>query len=195
MQAGTPLPDKPVVLTFDDGNRSDFSLLYPLLEKYDMCAVLSIIGQATDKFTKEQTENPKATYPNMTWQQVKELHESGRCEIQSHGYDVHGKNGAGKRNGESAEIYHARLLQDLRKLHDRCETELEWSPTTFTYPLGVVSKGAQAVLNEMGFVASLSCQEGINTLRQGEPDGLWLMKRVNRAAGRSAETILQKLGQ
>lgn len=187
---GVPLPAKPVMLTFDDGNTSDVTYVLPLLEKYDMRAVFSVIGEAADKYTAQRAENPRAKFPNMTWCEIKRLHESGRGEIQSHGYNVHGKNGAGIRRGESDAAYHARLLADLQKLQERCQAELGEVPTTFTYPLGIFSAGTQAVLEELGFVASLSCQEGDNVLKPGERGKLFRLHRVNRPARRGIGELL-----
>jgi len=193
VEKGKKLPENPIVLTFDDGNTSDYTYLYPLLQEFDMKAVICIMGAATDNFTAEQAKNPKAKHPHMTWDQVKELHKSGHFEVQSHGYDVHGRNGAGKQLRESAEAYHQRLLADLKKMQDLCEEHLGVRPSTFCYPLGVISKGSQEVLEEIGFVASLSCQEGMNTLKRGEMECLVKLNRVNRANGRSIGGILEKL--
>ncbi|MCL2361720.1 MAG: polysaccharide deacetylase family protein [Defluviitaleaceae bacterium] len=193
VEEGKPLPNKPIVLTFDDGNSSDHQYLLPLLKEFDMKAVSSIIGVTTDKITRQHAENPDGRYPNMTWGQVVELHESGAIEIQSHGFDLHGKAGAGKRRGESVDAYHQRLMTDLRKLDDRCNEHLGYRPNTFCYPYGIISKDSQAVLEELGYKASLSCEERINIIRQGEKGDLFKLNRVNRASGRSVENILNML--
>ncbi|MCL2364568.1 MAG: polysaccharide deacetylase family protein [Defluviitaleaceae bacterium] len=191
--AGTSLPDKPILLTFDDGNSADLLLVLPLLEKYDARAVFSIIGEAADRFTQQKTDNPKAKFPNLTWCEIKTLHESGRAEIQSHGYDVHGKYGAGIRRGEGADAYHARLAADLKKLQALCQEHIGFELTTFTYPLGIFSPGTQAVLEEVGFVASLSCQEGRNVLTVGKPQDLFRLNRSNRPANRPIGTLLESI--
>ena len=190
VERGKRLPKKPIVLTFDDGNSSDYNYLLPLLQKHDMKAVLAIIGEATDRCTTYMDKNPKSKAPNMTWYQVKELHKSGHCEIQSHGYNVHGKGGSGKRRSESAEAYHTRLTADLKKLQDACETHLEWVPNTFIYPLGIVGKGSRQIIESLGMVASLGCEEGINIVQQGDKDCLFNMHRYNRPSGKSVEDIL-----
>jgi peptidoglycan/xylan/chitin deacetylase (PgdA/CDA1 family) len=193
VQRGKKLPKKPVVLTFDDGNTGDLNYVLPLLEKYDMKAVFSVIGEAAERFTKEQAAKPNAKFPNLTWPQIKEMHDSGLCEIQSHGYNLHGRGGAGKRGGEATAVYHARLRADLQRLQSLCHEHLEFTPTTFTYPLGVIHKDAQAVLEELGFVATLSCQEGMNRLIQGDPKCLMRLKRSNRPSGKPIRVLLDAL--
>jgi len=185
------LPAKPIMLTFDDGNTGDYDYLLPLLKQYDMKAVVAFIGSAADKYTPLAEKNPKAKYPNMTWGQIRELHESGHVEIQSHSYDLHGKNGSGKRKNESPEAYHARLLADLKKFQDACKENLDYEPTAFIYPLGVVSDGSRQVLEELGMVASFSCEEGMNFI--SPEDKLFKLKRVNRPSKRSVSDILGHL--
>jgi len=190
---GKSLPKNPIVLTFDDGNSSDYKYLFPLLKEYEMKAVISIMGNVTDKITSQYDKNPKEKYPNLTWAQVQEMHESGMVEVQSHGYDVHGKAGSGKQKRESDAAYHQRLKADLQKLQDLCQQHLGAEPTTFCYPYGIISKGSHAVLEEMGFAASLSCQEGINIIKQGDKACLLKLNRVNRASGRAVSGILEGL--
>jgi len=190
---GTPLPPNPIMLTFDDGNYSDFEYLLPLLREFDKKAVVAIISGAADKYTKMEAENPKGRYPNLSWPQVKLLHESGHVEIQNHSHDLHGKNGSGKRKGETAEAYYSRLFADLKKMQDGCKSNLNgYSPTAFVYPLGVIGEGSQDVLTELGLRGSFSCQEGINVIRQGDRDCLFLLKRTNRPSGRGIENIAKK---
>lgn len=190
VENGVALPQKPIVLTFDDGNTSDHSFLLPLLEKYDMRAVIAIIGDATDKYTAER---PEGKYPNLTWRQVKELHESGYVEVQSHGYNIHGKLGGGKRKGETAEAYQSRLIQDLQKLQDLCKQHLDYMPNTFIYPLGIVSEGSRAVLENIGILASLGCEEGVNVLQYNNRNCLFQMHRYNRPSGESVASIIARV--
>jgi len=193
VEKGKGLPKNPIVLTFDDGNSSDYQYLFPLLKEYDMKAVISIIGKVVDEYTEDNAKNPARKYPNLTWPQIKEMHDSGLVEVQSHGYDLHGSAGSGKLKRESAEAYRRRLSADLTKLQNRCDEQLGAKPNTFCYPLGVISKGSQAVLEELGFVASLSCQEGVNTIKQGEKECLFKLNRYNRPSGRSVEEILERI--
>ena len=44
VRKGEPLPEKPVMITFDDGYRSNYTLAYPILQKYSMKATIFAIG-------------------------------------------------------------------------------------------------------------------------------------------------------
>ena len=65
----SPLPEKPIVLTFDDGHYNNYGYLFPLLEKYDMKAVISIVGSYTDKFT--ETDEANLNYSYLRWKDIK----------------------------------------------------------------------------------------------------------------------------
>jgi len=184
------LPEKSIVLTFDDGRYSDYDYLLPLLEKYDMKAVLSVVGEFTDENTEWEYSGTK---PHLTWAQIEELYGSKRVEIQNHSYHSHDGLGCGRRRGEPMEAYQARLRKDLSKLQETLEQKIGRKPTTFTYPLGKISDGSDEVLKELGFKASLSCGEGVNVLVQGEPDGLFRLKRNIRRNGQPVSSILKKL--
>ena len=79
VQQGTPLPEKPVMITFDDGYYNNYLNAYPLLQKYQMKAVISIIVGETDKYS-ELDEN-KENYSHITWDMINEMMESGLEEV------------------------------------------------------------------------------------------------------------------
>jgi len=65
--------DKPILLTFDDGYVCNYTTLYPLLQKYQMKATISIV---TSSIGNRPT--------SMTREMVRELADSGLVSIQSH---------------------------------------------------------------------------------------------------------------
>ena len=191
---GINLPEKPVMLTFDDGNFSLDKYALPLLEKYDMKIVASIIGAETDKYTAEAQESGHKGYtPHLTWEQISKLATSGRFEIQNHSYDLHKGSGAKKRKGQSVEDYKEWLASDLRKLQDRLPEITEKPPTTFCYPFGAISSISDDALKSIGFYASLSCEERVNTVTVGDKDCLFSLGRYNRPHGKPLEKILSNI--
>lgn len=183
------LPEKPIVISLDDGNYNNYSYLYPLLEKYDMKAVISVIGKYSDLYSQSQ-EKPNNNYSNLTWETMREMEASGRVEIQSHTYDMHGKNsrkGLSKKPGESDQTYLSEIYADLYTMQDRMEMELGHKANTLAYPFGAMTDLAQQVVEDLGFRATLSCRERISRVVKGEPETLWDLGRFNRGSGKSTE--------
>ena len=91
------LPEKPVMITFDDGYYNNLAYALPLLEKYDMTAVVSVVGEYTDKDAAADPHVPSYSY--LTWEDIGELSDSGRVEIGAHTYAMHslysGRKGCG----------------------------------------------------------------------------------------------------
>ena len=58
----SPLPEKPIIITFDDGFYNNFGYAVPLLHKYDMKAVISIVGKYTDTYSKSDEANLNYSY-------------------------------------------------------------------------------------------------------------------------------------
>lgn len=71
---GAPLPEKPVILTFDDGYRDNYENAFPLLKERGMTATFFIVSDFIDEQRPEY----------LTWEMVREMHASG-MSIESHG--------------------------------------------------------------------------------------------------------------
>lgn len=187
------LPEKPVMLTFDDGYYNNYVYAYPLLKKYDARAVLSIIGYYTDLYTETPDQNP--AYSHLTWDNIRELMDSGRFEFQNHSYNLHttdkGRNGSKKKSNESSEAYRSLLTADLGKLQQEFKNNTDYTPTAYTYPFGSVSNASFSVIKEMGFRASFSCESGMNRITR-DPECLYMLKRYLRTPEKSAADILKQ---
>lgn len=187
----TPLPEKPIVLTFDDGYYNNYVYAYPMLKEYGFKGVLSVIGYYTDLYSENGEKNEN--YSHVTWENIKEMASSGVIELQNHSYNLHstdkGRNGSKKKKGESKEEYKKVLTDDLSKLQKDFSEKAELNPTTYTYPFGSVSEASYDIIKEMGFKCSLSCESGINNVSKDE-NCLYMMKRCIRTPGISVEKIL-----
>ena len=81
------LPEKCIMLTFDDGYYNNYYYALPLLKKYNCKAVISPIASVSEKFT--ETKDISVTYGHITFDDMKEMSDSGYVEIQNHSYDMH----------------------------------------------------------------------------------------------------------
>lgn len=191
VENGTPLPEKPIMLTFDDGYFNNYCYAYPLLKEYNQKAVISIIGKYTDLYSETTEENPN--YSHITWKQAREMCDSGLVEIQNHSYNSHttdqGRNGTKKKKSESLEAYSEYIFSDIGKLQEEINANLGYTPVAFAYPFGSVSEASYNILKEMGFKATLSCEERVNVIKDSED--LYMMGRYLRTNKRSAKNILE----
>lgn len=193
---GEALPKKPIIITFDDGHYNNIEYAIPILKKYNMKAIISIVGKYTDDFS--QTGEANLNYGYIRWEDIKQQIEEGTIEFQNHTYDLHsnakGRNGSAKKKNESQEQYSKVFEQDLMKLQNEFKQNTGYIPNTYTYPFGAVSKESLQLVKQLGFKASLSCSSGVNIITKNK-ECLYLLKRNNRENNISTERFFKNLLQ
>lgn len=190
------LPLKPVMITLDDGYYNNLAYLLPLLEKYDMTAVISVVGTYTDNDAARDPHTPCYSY--LTWEDITLLAGSGRVEFGNHTYDMHslysGRTGCKRRSGESEEDYRQALDEDISRLQDEFAANIGIAPRVFTYPFGAVSRESLPVIRENGFLMTLTCRERPNYITR-DPDCLYGIGRYNRSGLLSTEEYMRKISE
>ncbi len=184
------LPPNPVMLTFDDGLYNNLSIVLPLLEQYDMCATISVVGIYADVFAPDSPH--QETYSYLTWDDLRTLSASDRITLASHTYDLHKsdiRQGCRIMDGESEENYHRFLFEDLMQLQTRFSEELELQPVVFAYPYGFVCDESIPVLREAGFQVTLTSLEQPNYITR-DPACLYGLGRYNRSGNISTEMYM-----
>lgn len=188
------LPDKPIILTFDDGYYNNYSYAYPLFKRYRIKGIISVIGKYTDDYSKDNAIMDNS-YSYMNYTQIKELHESGVFEIANHTYDMHhidGRKGVLRKKSESAETYKKNLTQDIEALNSALKEKCGIKPVAFTYPFGSVNKESRQCIENMGFSVTYGCQEGINIITR-DKECLKDIKRYNRSSDMNLKEVLLKI--
>ena len=186
------LPEHPVMLTFDDGFYNNLSAALPLLERYDMCAVVSIVGEYTE--VRAANDPHVERYSYLTWEDVNELLASGRIEIGSHTWNLHSNNeraGCSIMYGEDPNSYTAMLRDDLNHVQEQATEKTGCTPTVFAYPYGFICRESIPVLKELGFVCTLTCYEKPNYITR-DSDCLYGLFRYNRTPGLTPETFFAR---
>lgn len=192
---GRPLPEKPVVITLDDGHLNALTAVLPILEELDMKATVSVVGCYTEKSITENDPNPNYAY--LTWQDIEALQNSGRVEIGNHTFQLHelsDRRGAEKKCNESTACYQALLREDLTRLQTSLTQQCGTTPRVFAYPYGFASPESLDVLKELGFTAALTCKEKINHLTADDPEQLYDLGRYNRPSGVSTGEFMRRVG-
>ena len=125
-----PVPDKLVVLTFDDAVRSHATVVGPLLKEYGFGATF-FISEGWD------FETNKRDY--MTWEQIAELHRDG-FEIGNHTLSHMGV----------TERSLGKLDEQLRGIEERCREYGISNPVSFAWPGNATTPQAFEILRQHG---------------------------------------------
>ncbi|MDX2253884.1 MAG: polysaccharide deacetylase family protein [Pseudanabaenaceae cyanobacterium bins.39] len=137
LRTGASLPEKPVLLTFDDNYVGQYKYAFPLLKRYNYPAVWSV----HTRFVGTGGKKPKAT-----WDQLREMQASGLITIASHTV-----NHLNLKDLDAEQI--AKEVNDSKKV---LEKELQIPINYFTYPEGDFTNVAREQLIKAGYKAALS---------------------------------------
>ena len=198
---GAPLPERPVVITFDDGYESNYTLAYPILQKYGMKATIFAIGVSFGKDHYKDTDY--AITPHFGAAEAAEMAASGLISIQSHTYDMHQwppyESGSAVREnilplpGESEEAYVQALTEDFTRSRALLEDAAGQPVDVLAYPAGQYSTLAQVTLQSLGVHVTLSTNPGVNTVVKGLPQTLYAMLRFGITEDISPEALLDMI--
>ena len=132
VRAPEPVPDKLVVLTFDDAVRSHYTTVAPLLERYGFGATFFV------------TEFPQPPFSDttlyMTWAQIGELHRRG-FEVANHTW----------KHTHVTRMDRTRFVEELRYVEEKLRALGAPHPVSFAYPAYVHTADAVQTLRERGY--------------------------------------------
>lgn len=191
--SGIELPDKPIILTFDDGCYNNLTYALPLLEEFGMKAVISVVGSYSLAFSENPDPNPNYAY--LSWEDIIEITDSGRVEIQNHTFDLHrkdkGRLGAKRKPGEADWQYKLALKTDIMRLQELLNEKTDLFPIAVAYPFGYYDRDTDPILRELGFFATMTCYEKVNIVSDAE--SLFGLGRYNRPADMTTEAFMSKI--
>lgn len=189
---GLPLPEKAVLLTFDDGYRSFYDIVFPLLQLYNFPAVQAVVGSWLDVPAGGQVPYGSITLPRerfLSWAQVKTLDASPLVEIASHSYGLHyGVVGNPMGNEQAAAVtsiwnaysgyeseaeYLERVRQDMAQTQRRFQEQTGRSPRIIVWPYGAYSEATLNIAAEYGMDYTFSLLSAPNQLNDS-------MRTINR---------------
>lgn len=126
---GTLLPQKPIIISFDDGWSDQFTYAFPVLKKYNYSATFFV-------FT-----NPIGTRGFITWDQLREMQKAG-MRIESHS----------RSHPYLTRITDpAKLWNEINGSKERLEKELGVPVTEFAYPFGQYTPDIVAMVKKAGY--------------------------------------------
>ncbi len=193
-EKGSPLPENPIFITFDDGYLSNYEYAYPILKELNLKATISVIGWSRGR--SHHLDNYTKIIDHFSWEQAKEMYDSGIIDIQHHTYDLHSP-GDTVRFGrifnrmpqEEQKAYREKLLADTILLKDLIEEHVGNEVNVFVYPFGVFNRISEEVLKDLGFKVTITTLNGISDLSKG----LFLLNRINMPHYISSPDLMAKI--
>lgn len=189
------IPEKPVMITFDDGHYNNYHYGMPLFEKYDFKALINIVGLYTNN-TTVSGDHSNPNYSHLTYSQIAEMSKSGYFEIGNHTYNLHNlapRYGISQLPCEDDERYRNILTNDLALLQETLTKESGVTPICFAYPFGKFTASSKKIIMDMGFKMIFNCSEKVNKIKQGDYNTLLRLQRINRDSNYSTSKLISKI--
>jgi len=135
------LPEKPVLITLDDGWLDNYVHAYPILKEKNIPATIfltpGLIG--TDKHL-------------LSWAQISEMHESGLIQFASHGYT----------HKRLRDLSNEEVLFELKESKKALEEFYKQPVKSFCYPFGAFDRRVRRLVFEAGYTLDYGTRKGIN---------------------------------
>ena len=133
------LPEKVIIITMDDGQIGCYTDAFPVLKKYQIPATIFIVNQLV------------GTEDYFSWEQAKEMYDTGLVKIHCHGYH----------HSEYSSVGKEKLILDYTKSHQEIEEHMgESIQKIMAYPAGKSSKDTIKWLKEIGFEIQVQTKYG-----------------------------------
>ncbi len=181
LQTGLPLPEKPIVLTFDDGYGGHYEYVYDLIKKYNYPAVFSIYIDGVGKDAIPNAERrPRGPRTHVSWEQLQEMKTNPLVEIVSHSV-THPL--------DLRKLTDEQLKQELKESKQVLENKLGIPIDYFTYPVGKNDDRVRRLVQEAGYKAALAMHEDPKEEQlAGESDNLLAIGRWGQSRFQEAIT-------
>lgn len=201
---GTELPEKPIVLTFDDGYFSNYEYAFPILQEYDMQATIFAIGVSVGKDTYKDTDH--AMTPHFGVDEAREMVASGLISVQSHTYDMHQwppfeDGNAQVRetllpfDGEADADYEAAVEADFAESRELLESITGQPVNALAFPEGAYVTLTQDALRSAGAELTFTTVRAVNTVVKGLPQSLCAMPRFGMTESTDMTALVAELEQ
>jgi biofilm PGA synthesis lipoprotein PgaB len=183
-QGGQPLPERAVLLSFDDGYRSFYTRVLPILKAYGWPALLAPVGVWMDTPADKPVDfggSPEARDRFLTWDQIREISRSGLVEIAAHTDASHygalanpqGNTepaaairayNAQTRQYETEAQFNARMGRDVAAITEKIRRVTGHAPRVWVWPYGAEGGSTLRIAGEHGYQLALTLEDGAGRL-------------------------------
>lgn len=163
LKTGLPLPEKPIMLTFDDGYGGHYQYVYPLLKKYGYPAVFSV-------YTSNMGKDTGRTH--VTWEQLQQMAADPLVTIASHSVS----------HPPDLRVFpddklETELVESKRILESRLGIPIRY----FTYPVGKYDARVADLVSKAGYQAALTMDD-LDDRFAGQSKSLLAIDRIGQSS-------------
>ncbi|MDD3056254.1 MAG: polysaccharide deacetylase family protein [Aliarcobacter sp.] len=150
------IPEKSIIITFDDGYEDNFINAFPLLEKYGFKATIYIVlnrfeqNWATDK-DLNQSSNELNNEKMLSNEQINEMINSGLIEIGSHTLD----------HVNLPKLTNEEKTIQLKESKEKIEEIFNITCNSFAYPFGFFDKDSVKIVEDLGYTNATTTVNGV----------------------------------
>ncbi|WP_095060539.1 poly-beta-1,6-N-acetyl-D-glucosamine N-deacetylase PgaB [Pseudomonas sp. Irchel s3f7] len=181
---GPALPPKAILLSFDDGYSSFYTRVMPVLRAYNWHALLAPVGSWVDTPLNQPVDfagTPRQRSDFLTWDQVREVSQSGLVEIAAH-TDANHKGVLANPQGnlqpaaatrrydattgryETEAEFQQRIRTDVAAISEKIRKATGYKPRVWVWPYGMADGTSLAVVDEQGYQMALTLDDGLDAL-------------------------------
>lgn len=164
---GKPLPDRPVVITFDDGYLSTLEVAEPVLRKFGFRGVIYLMTGAVAE--SPETRGQVEGADGLSWPEIRAMVKRGTLTVGGH-----------TRN-------HANLMAmqdpfpEIEACYRDIVSETGRRPDAFCYPFGQCRDTTQPAVARAGFTTAMACDDRVAEVGPGA--NLMRLPRVSVMGG------------
>lgn len=166
-----PLPPKPIIITFDDGYRDNYTNAFPVLKKYGFKGTVFIITGAVGKDNY------------LTWNMIREMYNSGLVELGAHTVNHY----------ILSEISPVDAQSEITMSRSIIEKETGAKPTFFSYPLGKNNPEVVKAVQLEGYKGAVIMGNGTGDNRNNNNSNLLLLSRTFVGGNYNIKTFAQRV--
>lgn len=152
LKYGTDLPDRPILITFDDGYLDNYTNAYPILKKYGYTATIFLVTNLVGH-----------DHRFVSWEQVKQMESDGFV------FGSHTAN-----HTPLTQIAAQQLETELIKSRDEINRQTGKIPKYFAYPTGVYNAKTEEMVAKTGYTAAFTIHYG----RVNSNSNLYALERI-----------------
>lgn len=217
-QGLSDLPEKAVMLTFDGGYESFYTIVWPQLREQAAKGTVAVSGAEADLYSGSVEKEIASS--RLSWNQLSQMDRSDAVEISSAGYGLMGEldgyrqrehvgqlqnflsflgfnsGGAETLSDEGVVFYRAHLAEDISAMSEKFRENLYHEPDAYFVPAGCEGEETDLILRDAGVVMTM--EEGVPLGELDSPfnlvsgrDSLYGLKRVARGEEGTLREMLE----